>query len=233
MLGGGRLSPALRAAAPPPVPALPIQGTAGSAAPAGGAARAQLPPGGIPRGCAGRGWTVLGGLPIGSIQPCEPPASRPAARGASEPLLSFPPREARTKPELCRLPQHDGTRALCLQGEGQDGWSCSGRSRSQTPAPGRLLGRISALLWDQHVPTWADAVCSVALTAPSTDTTELCRVAGVCPKSGGCHLPRDPGSDKGTVQFRGTESKTSFFLFVVEKNPWADPGQIPAPLLQQ
>lgn len=75
----------------------------------------------------------------------------------------------------------------------------------QEPDPGSrqtLPGCISALLHDQHVPTWAGAICTVALTAPSTDTIELCRVAGVCPESGGCHLPRDPGSDKGSVAFR-------------------------------
>lgn len=80
-----------------------------------------------------------------------------------------------------------------------------GTEQKPDPAPGRLsraVFRISAPLCDEHVPTWADAVCSVALTAPSTDTSELCRVAGVCPESGGCHLPRDPGSDKGSVAFR-------------------------------
>lgn len=77
--------------------------------------------------------------------------------------------------------------------------------REQEPDPGSrqtLPGCISALLHDQHVPTWAGAICTVALTALSTDTIELCRVAGVCPESGGCHLPRDPGSDKGSVAFR-------------------------------
>lgn len=94
-----------------------------------------------------------------------------------------------------------------------------------------LPGRISALVYDQQVPTWADTIYSVALTA--TDTTELCRVAGVRPESGGCHLPRDSGSDKGFVAFRdlpgAQEAKRISSLWSVEKNPWPDPDQIPAP----
>ncbi|KAL2301832.1 LOW QUALITY PROTEIN: hypothetical protein Nmel_011232, partial [Mimus melanotis] len=51
-----------------------------------------------------------------------------------------------------------------------------GTEREPDPDPRQTLqGRISALLYDQHVPTRS---LIVALTAPSTDTTELCRVAG-------------------------------------------------------
>lgn len=78
-----------------------------------------------------------------------------------------------------------------------------GTEQESDPGPRQTLpGRISLLLYDQHVPTWAEGVCSAVLTAPSTDTAELCRVAGVRPESGGCHLPRDSGSDKAFVAVR-------------------------------
>lgn len=141
--GVSRVSPALRAAARPPVPALPIQGSCRPRC-----SRRRSRPGSPParrdpeRMCGKRSTDPGGARPPALRAPCLPPGSRGCLRA---PLLSFPSREPRTKPELCRLSQHDGTRALCLRGEGQDGWSCLGWSRSQIAAPSRLSRAVFRL----------------------------------------------------------------------------------------
>lgn len=137
------------------------------------------------------------------IQPCEPPASRPAARGCPRAAAELPPEGTPDKARTLPPPAARRDEGPVPAGRGAARMELFGTEQEPDPGPRQTLpGRISALLCDEHVPTWADAVCSVALTAPSTDTSELCRVAGVCPESGGCHLPRDPGSDKGSVAFR-------------------------------
>lgn len=176
-----------------------------------------------------RSWRGSPSSPASPLPPAWQP--RVPTSPAAELPLEGTPDKARTLPPLAArrdegpLPAGRGAGRMELFGMEQE----PDRGPKET-----LPGRISALVYDQHVPTWADAICSVALTAPSTDTTELCRVAGVCPEWGGCHLPCDSGSDKGFVTFRdlpgAQEAKRiSSSLWSVEKNPWPDPDQIPAP----
>lgn len=199
--GGSRVSPALRAPAGPPLPALPIQGSCRQRC-SRRRSHPGSPPARRPAGSRGdvrdgdqRSWR---GSPSGT-QPCEPPASRPGGRGAYGRLLSFPPREPRTKPGLAASRSRTG-RGPCACGERgrTDGAVRDGagvRPRPQADSPG---------------PYFASALRS---TRPHVGRGSLQRGADSpvrrhrralprgwsVPESGGCHLPRDSGSDKAFV----------------------------------
>lgn len=111
----------------------------------------------------------------------------------------------------------------------------SGTEQEADPGPRQPLpGCISARLHEQHVPTWAGAVCSVALTAPATDNAaEPCRVAGSVPRVGG--LSPSPVTlavtDLGACL--GLGKRTRFLFFTAEEQkplarPWSDHSAVTA-----
>lgn len=177
---GGRRAPLSRQQRGRPPRPCPYKAAAGSARPAGAApppaepGRVRLPgPAGNPRGCAGRGAASPEAL-------AHPPASGPASplpptlqlSGAYEPAAELPtegtPDKARAPPPACRHWAPSSRRAA-----GEEAMPVSGTEQEADPGPRQPLpGCISARLHEQHVPTWAGAVCSVALTAPATDNAD-------------------------------------------------------------
>lgn len=227
MLGGGPGEPRAPGGSGAARPGLAHTRQLQAAAPAGGAGPGSQPrPSGEPEGVRGEGSGEPGGTRPPAPGPASPRSPPLQLLGAYDPLLSFPPREPRTKPELCHLPA--GTGRPSRRAAGGEVMPVSGTEQERAPSPRQPLpGCVSAGLHEQHVPTWAGAVCSVALTAPSAEAPPS-RAAwlGACPKSGGSRRPpRHWQRQSLSWHLRACPElgkQTCFLFFAAEKTPWPD-----------
>lgn len=192
MLGSARASPALKAAARPPAPALPIQGSCRLCSPAGRAG-----PGSPPRsngeleGTHGERSSEPGGTR--SIQPCEAPVSSPAAPGCLQAAAEFPTEgtadKARALPPPCR--HRAPILSRCGRGGDAGAWDRAGaRPRPRAASP--------TLCFSSAPRATCPQVCRHSLQQDAD--SPVCRDPPHgwerASSWGPVAIPRDPGSDK-------------------------------------